>query len=77
MNLKKDDFQSKEIYDSEGVAPSIYAGEKRYGGDECYVLVNCWGFSTEHSAKSRSIGAGEEVSPTLRAGVVPAIAYEI
>ena len=30
------------------------------------------GFSTEHSAKSRSIGYEEERSPTLRAGVVPA-----
>ena len=30
------------------------------------------GFSTEHSAKSRSIGYEEETSPTLRAGVVPA-----
>lgn len=30
------------------------------------------GFCTEHSAKSRSIGYGEEKSPTLRAGVVPA-----
>ena len=30
------------------------------------------GFCTEHSAKSRSIGYGEEQSPTLRAGVVPA-----
>ena len=30
------------------------------------------GFSTEHSAKARSIGYEEEVSPTLRAGVVPA-----
>ena len=30
------------------------------------------GFSTEHSADSRSIGYGEEISPTLRAGVVPA-----
>ena len=29
-------------------------------------------FSTEHSAKARSIGYEEEVSPTLRAGVVPA-----
>jgi site-specific DNA-cytosine methylase len=32
----------------------------------------CAGFSTEHSAKSRSIGYEEEISPTLRAGVVPA-----
>ena len=30
------------------------------------------GFSTEHSAQSRSIGYGEEVSPTLRTGAVPA-----
>lgn len=30
------------------------------------------GFCTEHSAKSRSIGFEEEMSPTLRAGVVPA-----
>ncbi len=30
------------------------------------------GFCTEHSADSRSIGYGEETSPTLRAGVVPA-----
>ena len=30
------------------------------------------GFSMEHSAKARSIGYEEEVSPTLRAGVVPA-----
>ena len=30
------------------------------------------GFCTEHSAKARSIGYGEETAPTLRAGVVPA-----
>ena len=30
------------------------------------------GFSMEHSAQSRSIGYEEEVSPTLRAGAVPA-----
>lgn len=30
------------------------------------------GFCTEHSAKARSIGYEEEMSPTLRAGVVPA-----
>lgn len=32
------------------------------------------GFCTEPSAKSRSIGYAEECSPTLRAGVVPAVA---
>ena len=36
------------------------------------LVMEAAGFSTEHSAKSRSIGYGEEVSPTLRAGVVPA-----
>ena len=35
-------------------------------------IVQAAGFSTEHSAKARSIGYEEEVSPTLRAGVVPA-----
>lgn len=30
------------------------------------------GFCTEHSAKSRSIGYEEEISPTIRAGTVPA-----
>ena len=34
------------------------------------------GFSTEHSAKSYSIGYAEEKSPTLRAGRVPAALFE-
>ena len=34
------------------------------------------GFCTEHSAKARSIGFENEVSPTLRAGTVPAAVYE-
>ena len=34
------------------------------------------GFCTEHSAHSRSIGYEEEISPTLRAGTVPAAVYE-
>ncbi len=34
------------------------------------------GFCTEHSAKARSIGFEKEVSPTLRAGTVPATVYE-
>ena len=36
------------------------------------VVMEAAGFCTEHSAQSRSIGYEEEVSPTLRAGVVPA-----
>ncbi len=35
-------------------------------------VLQAAGFSTEHSAKARSIGYEEEVSPTLRVGVVPA-----
>ena len=34
------------------------------------------GFSTEPSSKSRSIGYEKEISPTLRAGAVPAAVYE-
>ena len=40
------------------------------------VVMEAAGFCTEHSAKSRSIGYEEEMSPTLRAGVVPATVYE-
>ena len=36
------------------------------------AVMQAAGFSTEHSAQSRSIGYEEEVSPTLRAGVIPA-----
>ena len=36
------------------------------------AVMQAAGFSTEHSAQSRSIGYEEERSPTLRAGVVPA-----
>ena len=35
-------------------------------------VLSSAGFCTEHSANSRSIGYEEEISPTLRAGVVPA-----
>lgn len=34
------------------------------------------GFCTEHSADSRSIGYEEELSPTLRAGVTPAVVHD-
>lgn len=36
------------------------------------VVLEAAGFSTEHSAKARSIGYEEETSPTLRAGTAPA-----
>ena len=40
------------------------------------VVMGSAGFCTEHSAKARSIGYEEELSPTLRAGTVPAAVYE-
>ena len=40
--------------------------------DHGHPLLVAAGFCTEHSAKARSIGYEEEISPTLRAGVVPA-----
>lgn len=45
---------------------------------ECKRLQRCndrhsAGFCTEHSAKARGIGYEEERSPTLRAGVTPAV----
>lgn len=43
------------------------------GGVECLAA----GFCTEHSASARGIGYEEEVSPTLRAGVTPAMVYAI
>ena len=39
-------------------------------------IADVAGFCTEHSANSRSIGYEQEVSPTLRAGTVPAAVYE-
>lgn len=39
-------------------------------------VADAAGFCTEHSANSRSIGYEQEVSPTLRAGTVPAAVYE-
>lgn len=38
MNLNKDDVQSKGIYTEDGIAPSLYSGECRYSGGECYVM---------------------------------------
>ncbi|MCD8013325.1 MAG: DNA cytosine methyltransferase [Lachnospiraceae bacterium] len=43
-----------------------------HGHPPC-VMDGAAGFCTEHSANSRSIGYEEEKSPTLRAGVVPAV----
>jgi len=56
---------------SEEVASTLRA--ESHGHPPCVMAA---GFCTEHSAASRSIGYGEECSPTLRTGVVPAAVYE-
>ena len=38
INLNKGDVQSKTVLDPKGIAPSLYAGECRGCGGECYVL---------------------------------------
>ena len=38
INLNKHDVQSKAVLDPSGIAPSLYAGECRGGGGECYVM---------------------------------------
>ncbi len=53
---------------SEWVAATLRA--QSHGHEPC--VLHAAGFCTEHSENSRSIGYEEEVSPTLRAGVVPA-----
>ena len=56
-------------------AESFAAGLGKAGGNLPTGVGTEWsaGFCTEHSAKSRSIGYEEEKSPTLRAGIVPAV----
>lgn len=40
------------------------------------VTVPAAGFCSEQSAKTRGIGYEDEMSPTLRAGVIPAVVYD-
>jgi len=56
---------------SEEVASTLRA--ESHGHPPCVMAA---GFCTEHSSASRSIGYGDECSPTLRAGVIPAAVYE-
>lgn len=46
-------------------------------GTEPSVCIKAGGFCPEQSAKTRGIGWGEEMSPTLRAGVTPAVVAPI
>ena len=57
---------------TENVAATLRA--ENHGHPPC--VMGAAGFCTEHSAQARGIGYGEETSPTLRAGTVPAAVYE-
>ena len=56
------------------ISPTLKASHYKF--PPC-VTSQSAGFSTEHSAKSRSIGYQEETAPTLRAGVTPACVYSV
>ena len=73
----------KVLFESEGVsgysAESFRSWQRTAGRSEESTgetgkdsLISSAGFCTEHSAKSQGIGYEEEISPTLRAGTVPA-----
>ena len=60
----------------EDIAPTLIRRyESAIGNtqDKLNVVQYSAGFCTEHSEKSRGIGYQEEKSPTLRAGVTPAV----
>ena len=72
--------QQTVIIDSVGGnAEAAWEGEKTHALRATHykmpicVASEAAGFCTEHSAQSRGIGYEEEVSPTLRAGVTPAV----
>jgi DNA (cytosine-5)-methyltransferase 1 len=83
------DFQSKRLFDANGIYHSLYAGEngggKGYREDVCYTLNTidrpaiC--FKTEHGAKVRSSAAPETVTPTMESEpsrkTVPELVYSI
>ena len=72
---------SKVLFDTEGVLGDSAACFRSWQGTADSLAARLGatggvisaGFCTEHSAQSRGIGYEEEKSPTLRAGVVPAV----
>ena len=65
INLNKDDVQSKTILDPKGIAPSLYAGECRGGGGECYVMEPKL---FEFHGQDVRLKGPLEVAPTAQAG---------
>ncbi len=68
--------QREETIDLHGVSGALMATQntqmQTFIASPISGVVQSAGFCTEHSAKSRSIGYEEELSPTLRTGTVPA-----
>ena len=66
------------LFESEGLSGFAPPGgeERESHPADAAGRAGAAGFCTEHSADSRSIGYGDEESPTLRAGVVPGVAIE-
>ena len=66
----------KILFESEGLSGFAPPGSAARKGDPGSPEggAHASGFCTEHSADSRGIGYAEEESPTLRAGVIPAVA---
>ena len=79
-NLNGGDFQSKTILDPQGIAPSLYAGECRYGGGELYVLDKIREIGTPIAVDQGGGKSGanyhHDLSPTLTCthGGEPAVA---
>ena len=73
INLNKDDVQSKTILDPNGIAPSLYAGECRGGGGECYVMEPTEVAYSFDPGASRDVGVLfiEECNKTLTNGTCP------
>ena len=40
MNLTPWDCQSKQVYTTDGVAPTLWAGEQSYWGGQVFILVD-------------------------------------
>ena len=74
-------FESESLsgYSSEGFKAwqrAAAAAESCVRAASTEQVTNSAGFCTEHSAKAQGVGYEEEMSPTLRAGTVPATVYE-
>ena len=72
INLNKDDFQSKQVLDPQGIAPAIYAGECRRGGGECYIVDKMTDVNQEMCLIDSIGGQAErgwsgEIAPCLKA----------